>query len=241
MVDIIELSPHWLKSLYVTFLKGIKYLLQKMRLLDYFDSRAKTNRKYHYLRSLLALHQLDDMIALDVPWWTYDAINAVEDYFKNADHPIEVFEYGSGASTVWLAKRCDQVISLEHDQHWFAKLKAQLTTYPNVQLYFTPTDLYSPEKQYISHKMKNVSFRSYVTQIRSFHKQYDLIIIDGRARQACLKEALNYLKPNGIILFDNSDRSRYQSALEKSGCKIQRFKGLVAGSPLPSESAILRR
>jgi len=51
---------------------------------------------------------------LGVPWWTYRAIDVVDAWMLGRARPIRVFEYGSGASTLWLAGRADEVISIEH-------------------------------------------------------------------------------------------------------------------------------
>lgn len=240
-MDFIDQSPKWLKTFYVGLLQASKACLKKIGALDYLDRRAKTNQRYHYVRSLLAIHQLEDMIALDVPWWTYDAIDVIESHIKNHSHPLRVFEYGSGASTVWLAKRCGTVRSLEHDAGWFTHLQQMLQPYQNVELHLKTPIPGIDEAQYQSPKAKHVSFRDYVTQIRSWDQVYDLIVIDGRCRSACLQEVMPFLAPGGIIVLDNSDRTRYQHAIQQSGYKVKRFPGWVPGSPVKSETAILSR
>ncbi len=240
-MDFIDQSPKWLKTLYVGLLQATKAGLQKVGVLDYLDKRAKTDQRYHYIRSLLAIHQLEDMIALDVPWWTYDAIHVIESHIKAQPHPLRVFEYGSGASTVWLAKRCDSVRSLEHDERWFTHLQQMLQSYQNVELHLKTPFSVIDEAQYQSPKAKHMSFRDYVTHIRSWDQVYDLIVIDGRCRAACLQEVMPFLAPDGVIILDNSDRTRYQYAIQQTGCKAQRFPGWVPGSPVKSETAILSR
>jgi len=64
-----------------------------------------------------AIDGIDALIRLDVPWWTYDAIDKVEAFLS--DRPgARVFEWGCGASTVWLVKRADSVVSIDHDAPW---------------------------------------------------------------------------------------------------------------------------
>ena len=42
----------------------------------------------------------------------------------------------------------------------------------------------------------------------------DVVLVDGRAREHCLKEAVRLVKPRGgVLIFDNSNRGRYQEAI----------------------------
>ncbi|MBS0286944.1 MAG: class I SAM-dependent methyltransferase [Proteobacteria bacterium] len=237
----LEGVPSLLKTAYIQSVSVIKKILKGLGLLAQLDTLAKQKQSYHYLRSLLAIHQLDDMIMLDVPWWTYDAISEIENYIQRKKTKLSVFEYGSGASTIWLAKRADKVISVEHDQSWYVHLNSKLSAFPQVQLSLIPPQLNGTDNKYKSQKCPNVSFKTYVESIHSAKEQYDIIIIDGRARSACLETCLAFLKPEGIIIFDNSNRKRYQPELVACGLEIVRFYGRVPGSPFKSETAILSR
>jgi hypothetical protein len=235
----IEHTPNWLKSSYISMMQCFKKILHSLGLLSRLDKHAKRSRHVHYLRSLLAIYQLDDMIQLDVPWWTYSAIAAIEKHIQTLGYKPAVFEYGSGASTIWLAKRAQSVISIEHNYNWFQQLKSKLIAYPNVQLIYKAPNRDNIDPLYSSHKMKNVDFKAYVSSIEETSQLFDLIIIDGRCRENCLKASLAYLKPNGIIIFDNSNRKRYQKVLLSFALRIQRYYGLVPGSPFKSETSLL--
>lgn len=227
------------------YLKIIHYLrsgLNAIGLLAWLDKRVHQKRRYHFFRSLFAIHQLEDFIVLEVPWWTYSAIKAVENAIQQFPCAPVVLEYGSGASTLWLAKRCAQVFSVEHDKGWYLALKKELTLVPHVSLIlkepYPENNALNP--QHHSWKLPNLNFQSYIEVVKELGNQFDIIIIDGRCREACLKAALPYLKPSGIIIFDNANRKRYQAALAQSNLTIQRFGGFAPGSPFPSETAILQ-
>lgn len=237
---VLESAPSSLRATYIKSMGWLKGILDFLGVLPKLDTLAKQNQRYHYLRSLLAIHQLDDMIMLDVPWWTYDAINVIENYIKQLDHQPTVFEYGSGASTIWLAKRAKKVVSVEHDNGWYLHLNNKLNIFPQVHLLLKQAQP-QENNNFNSQKIPHVSFKEYVQSIHASKEQYDIIIIDGRARSACLENCLAYLKPEGIIIFDNSNRKRYQSELLSCGLNIQRFYGRVPGSPFKSETAILRK
>jgi hypothetical protein len=202
-----------------------------------------SQRLRHWLRSLLAIHDVDELIRLDVPWWTYDAIARVESFLARRKD-VAVFEYGSGASTVWLAKRAARVTSVDHDRFWVELLSPRLAGLPNVSLELVEPDAApDPDPRYGSAKPghRGMSFRNYVTAIDRSPGGFDLIVIDGRARSACLLQAIDRLADDGLIVFDNSHRRRYRDAI--LGCGLDRMvtRGLVPSLPFPDQTTLLRR
>jgi precorrin-6B methylase 2 len=237
----IEGTPKGLRVFYLFCVRCLKKLFKITGVLYLLDQRARKNQTCHYLRSLLAIHDIDDMITLDVPWWTYSAIKAIEKYISQLPSPPVVFEYGSGASTIWLAKRSRHVTSFEHDVHWYQQLEHNLSPFSNITLVLKEPNHDLSDPQYLSQKIKTTNFKSYVTGIADFSQQYDIIVIDGRCREKCLEYCIPFLKPRGIIIFDNSNRKRYQQALLHSPLQRQSFYGLVPGSPFKSETLILKK
>lgn len=205
--------------------------------------RARDHRYRHWLQSLLAIYDIDALIRLDVPWWTYDAIGKVEDFL--ASRPgARVFEWGSGASTVWLAKRAASVISIDHDAPWVEFSAPRLAELGNATVELAPADtLPDADLRYLSGKpgYKGVTFRHYVEAIDRHEGRFDLIVIDGRARTACLAAAIGRLAPGGMIVFDNSHRARYRKAIAQSGLRAEVTRGLVPSLPLPDQTTLLRR
>ena len=62
-------------------------------------------------------------------------------------------------------------------------------------------------------KYKGLCFESYVKAIDRYPDQsFDFVLVDGRARVACVKRALAKIKPGGAIMLDNSDRPAYAEA-----------------------------
>lgn len=199
-----------------------------------------------WLRSLGAIHDIDAMVALDVPWWTFRAIAAVERFL--AERPdAAVFEYGSGASTAWLARRAGRVTSIEHDAAWHRETRRVVAAYPTVDLRLCPPDpldAFDPAFRSGKSGAAGRSFRSYVEAIGSEGPGYDLVVIDGRARAACLARALDRLSPGGLVVLDNSERRRYRAALaaaQAEGFAVERLRGLVPALPYPGETTLLRR
>ena len=204
---------------------------------------ASEHRYRHWLQSLLAIYDIDALIRLDVPWWTYDAIGKVETFLK-ARPDARVFEWGSGASTVWLAKRAGSVVSIDHDAPWVEFSAPRLAEQGNARVELVPADARpDPDPRFLSGKpgYAGQTFRAYVDAIDRQEGLFDLIVVDGRARAACLEKAVRRLAQGGLIVFDNSHRSRYRKAIAASGLHAEVTRGLVPSLPLPDQTTLLTR
>lgn len=151
------------------------------------------------------------------PWITFDAIQHLEEKVE----PIhKVFEFGSGGSTLFFLKRCQVVVTVEHDAEWFILLKKliedkQITNWVGYLVEPERGDLVespcvSNPDHYSSGGVGDFNFRKYVSSIDSYPDEYfDIILVDGRSRPACIKHAVPKLKKGGLIILDNADRSYY--------------------------------
>ncbi|NCC71040.1 FkbM family methyltransferase [bacterium] len=127
-----------------------------------------------------------------IPWLTYSCIAFLE---ERLNENMEIFEYGSGNSTLWFANKCKNVTSVEYDKNWYEKIKK-----------------IAPKNTNILFERKETN--NYIKSISSTNKKYDVIIIDGRNRGKCMKESINHLKDNGIIILDDSERQIYQNGIK---------------------------
>jgi len=234
-----------LKSSYITLARGAGRLADGVGLSAWLDRRRDGSRAAHWLRSLTAIHDLDGLVALDVPWWTYDAIDEVR-AFLAARPAARVFEFGSGASTIWLARRAAEVTSVEHHRGWHARMVDQLSFAEDlapVTLRLVEPDAVAVEAPlYRSEKAgeRHSTFRAYASAIGDEpDARYDLVVIDGRARGACLEHAIPQLAPGGLIVFDNTGRARYRRAIERSGLDARRLAGLTPSLPYSDETTLL--
>ncbi len=84
-----------------------------------------------------------------------------------------------------------------------------------------------------------LDFADYVATIDKVGGTFALIVIDGRAREACLTAALPRLEPGGIIVFDNSRRRRYRQAIAAAGVTERRLRGLTPALPYPDRTSVL--
>ena len=228
-----------LKRAYVSCIRASRTAAEHAGVLAGLERRSAGSRAALWLRSLFAIYDIADMAALDLPWWTLAAIVEANRFLGS--HPrARVFEYGSGASTIWLARRAAVVVSIEHDRDWHAVVSECVAPYPNVTLKLIEPDA-EPSPGYFSEKKawKGRSFRNYVHAIEGETGKFDLIVIDGRARAACLARARGRLARGGIILFDNTNRRRYRIAISSSNMSARVFRGLTACLPYPDETTLL--
>ena len=61
-------------------------------------------------------------------------------------------------------------------------------------------------------KSSGLSYEKYAKSIKQYDLNYfDIIVVDGRVRNACIKQAIPHIKKGGYLIVDNSDRSYYLS------------------------------
>ena len=117
---------------YVAVWRAARVPAERTGLLDALG--RSTSRTGRHLRSMFAIHDVADMAALELAWWTYGAIAAVEAHLDAHAGQARVFEYGSGASTLWLGRRAGTVRSVEHDAGFHAFLQPLVEPLPHVEV-----------------------------------------------------------------------------------------------------------
>lgn len=146
-----------------------------------------------------------------VPWVTYSFIDFISERIGN-EHTV--FEFGSGNSTLYYAKRAAKVVSVEHDKQWFEKISA--TKPSNAELIFC--ELQEDGK--------------YSRTPSSAGMKFDVIIVDGRDRVNCCLHCLPALTDPGVVVLDDSEREKYSAArefLKKEGFRELSFSGISPG------------
>lgn len=231
-----------LRSTFICGMRVLRKLAVAIGLLAFLE-RRRENRWCLWLRSLFAIYDFKDLCRIDLPWWTLESAGIVERFLRTRNS-ARVFEYGSGASTVWLSNRATEVISVEHDVVWATEVRGALVAMGVAsQVHCVLAQAANPatEARYRSARdgHEGMDFGTYVNSIKDHDGLFDLIIIDGRCRAACLEPAIQKIKPDGLILFDNSARKRYRQAIE--ACALTRLdtRGLTACLPYPDQTTLL--
>lgn len=151
----------------------------------------------------------------EVPWMNYSIVNLLKERLGQ-DHYL--FEFGSGYSTLFYSNLVKQVISIEYDQQWFKLMQAKVPG--NVSLVFKDKDVDA----------------HYCRAITEHEQLFDVVIVDGRDRVNCLKQAIARLSDSGVIILDDSARPRYQEALAHG--KSLGFRTLSIDGIRPSGASI---
>lgn len=195
-----------------------------------------------WLRSLFSVLDFEDFTKLDLPWWTFGASANVRDFLAQRPH-ARVFEWGSGSSTLWLAKRSESVISIESDTGWAQMVSRAVPEHvtivtPSIPPAGADTLVRSRRWGY-----RSLDFTAYANAIDAVPGDFDLIVIDGRAREACFTKALPRLATGGTIVFDNTNRRRYARVLKRHSpsVAVTATRGLTPILPWPSTTALVTR
>jgi hypothetical protein len=88
------------------------------------------------------------------------------------------------------------------------------------------------------------AFAAYVAAIDAFPDGFfDLVVVDGRSRAACLDRAVPKIRPGGMLVLDDADRPEYADAIAELPPWPRRdFRGLRPGRRSdPSLTLILTR
>ena len=181
---------------------------------------------------------IEEKLNLRVPYTNLQLINFFKD-FSNENKNMTIFEYGSGSSTLFFEDYFTNIYSVEHDESWFKVISKHIK---KAKVFFVPpVNSNNPTTKSMKIGYKNLDFTDYVNFIDKIGLTFDIIFIDGRARQECLKIAKNYLKPNGIIVLDDSNRNRYKKAISVifPNNKILVFRGFGTYIPLLHQASII--
>ena len=140
-------------------------------------------------------------VELELPWFAYGAIDFLENYLRQ---DMRVFEFGSGGSTLFFARRCGSLISIEDNAHWKDIVASKLSRREigNVDLRHVPV-AFTSEDAFLN--------SDYLKAVRQ--SKFNVIIVDGtewtwNVRPICFHAAEEQIAPGGIIVVDDSWRYR---------------------------------
>ncbi|HVW94737.1 MAG TPA: hypothetical protein VHA56_02045 [Mucilaginibacter sp.] len=146
-----------------------------------------------------------------IPWVTYSFIDFIKERIRKHH---SVFEFGSGNSTFFYAKYAGLVVSVEHDKAWFDKIVSSKPE--NSEMIFCEL----------------IRDGDYCRMPLKLEEKFDIIIVDGRDRVNCCKQAVNAVTESGVIVLDDSEREFYQEGvkfLKNSGFRELSFSGISPG------------
>ena len=180
--------------------------------------RANSNKDEAFKKASQWLSALSkdrslDLDGLPMPSYSVAAMHFLEERLKK---DMKVFEFGSGLSSLFYARKCKNVTAIEHDSGWYNEVKSHNSS--NLSIYLK--DLKSGNGDYEK-------------AIFDFDEQYDLIVVDGRKRNKCIFNCIKKLSETGVIILDDSHREKYLPG--KQFLEEQGFKSIRMFSPASSK------
>jgi len=150
---------------------------------------AHWTARYLYDRAQLLIYEWRNP---GLPWLTRQATEFLSEWLRCSDRGLE---WGSGRSTVGLAKRVRSLVSLEHDRHWHELVRRRLldAECTNVDCFFHEA---SPNADDPGHP--------YVSCVADMPDgSFDFALVDGILRDHCVRTAVRKVSPGGILVLDN--------------------------------------
>jgi len=168
---------------------------------------------------------------LPLPWMTALDARAIAHIVHRAD-PKHVLEWGSGHSTDRFPREAPHLkrwVSVEHDATWHARI-AKRTPKGAVELVLVPPDVPA------STVGDGAAFEDYVAYPAGLGLEFDLVLIDGKARLECLRASRGMLSQRGIVVLHDAHLFDYASMVQGFGPSVELedprngYRILVAGA-----------
>ena len=150
-----------------------------------------------------------------VPWLSYSAVRFLES-LRTSDSTV--LEFGSGGSTRWLSARFAAILAVEHDREWF-ELQEQPA---NGALVLRECD----------GDWFNTKLPSPYLDVADDDSPWDVVIVDGMARQTCSEQVGRFVRPGGLVVLNDTHLSESigaQEALHQMGLGRIDFWGFKPG------------
>ncbi len=210
--------------------------------------RSPSQRRHaiRWLRSLRKDYLLDE----PSPWITFDAIDCLTEIIRRQrarTGPLRVFEYGSGGSTLFWQRQGAHCVSIEHDPTWFGVVRSRIDSKRVDYRLIVPRQSDSSNDRDPSDPTKYASgdaacqsydFREYATAISTFpDEHFDIVLVDGRSRPACIMHAAPKVRSGGVLVLDNAEHEYYT---RKAGAFLREFRRSEFPGVLPNSMSFTR-
>jgi hypothetical protein len=162
-----------------------------------------------------------DFLGARQPWWNFPTRRFMA---TRVSPGLRVFEWGCGASTLWLMDRGCQVRAIESKQDWYDMVLPHLNDAVTLELV-------EPD---------GADYTAYVGAIDTeADNSLDLVIVDGYDRVRCLLAARAKVKPGGMLMLDDTEMKQFSSVGDElPGWQAHRMHGLKTGGGRLEESTV---
>ena len=154
------------------------------------------------------------------PWMNYGIVEFLK---ERLNKDLNLFEYGSGFSTLFYSSLVKSVISIEYNKKWFEHISSIPCLNTNVYFYENDVD------------------GKYCRSICDFDSLFNIVIVDGRDRVNCIKQSVSKLTCDGVIILDDSNRKYYKDGiifLNEHGFRELSFYGLKPNGAFTSKTSV---
>jgi hypothetical protein len=229
------------RGAYVTGVRTLRRAADRAGLLARLE--RSTSPTVRHVRTLFSIFDAADLANMDLAWWCYPVMRRLQAFL--AGRPgARVFEYGAGASTMWLSRRAARVDSVEHDVEWAERVREMVAGAPGVRLHVVPATPATSRTRVRSGRVghADLDFGDYVAAIDRVGGVFDLIVVDGRARNDAFRHSLDHLAPGGVILFDDIRRKRYWDVVSTTpGLRLELLTGATPTLPYRTTTGLFWR
>ena len=166
--------------------------------------------------------KLKNCLQAEIPWVSWNCQKLLTTILQNKKQKtMTIAEFGGGGSTLFFLNQASCLVTVEHDPQWFALIKSAVWAKGYEKKWtaiLAPPDLtpptlrydYTDPDNYSSSESENMHYKSYACALDAYPDSFfDLILVDGRARPACVKHAAPKIRPEGHLVVDNTERSYY--------------------------------
>lgn len=141
---------------------------------------------------------VDESCGLVFPWLTKPFLDILKTWNLSQ---WNVFEWGTGYSTLWFSKHCKKLYSVEVNPFFYKIVSDSIK------------DLKITNCEYIlfnmlvdDHPQIKESQKQYAQLIKDTKEIFDCVIVDGSARNVCGVFAKPFIKSGGVLILDNANQ-----------------------------------
>lgn len=183
-----------------------------------------------YLRTTGYLTSLQRQLPTDassqpLPFLNYPTLALLKNRLRPTFH---LLEFGSGYSTAFFSRHVGSVTSVEHEASWLERVRHLVKEASNVTLL---------------HRPLGPGYTGAAAEA-SAKGLFQVVLVDGRLRHECARASLPYLAPDGVLIWDDSSRNRYQPGIaevQAAGFRALRLEGLKPAGLGTDETTLLYR
>jgi radical SAM superfamily enzyme YgiQ (UPF0313 family)/SAM-dependent methyltransferase len=153
---------------------------------------------------------------IDMPPPPFMEPHEIEAFFlllRTFDKPAQALEWGSGASTFYYGSRLypgSLWHAIEHETgFWFEQTSYEANRWGSDRIVVSQVVPNIPKKSADGYDEDFAAFRNYVLFPTTLGRQFDLILVDGRARIACMAVGWELLRDDGVMILHDAERPEY--------------------------------